>query len=161
MIANGQTNKGIAPQASLYASAMGTHQTLPGSYAQALETIQYVATRNNGDVRATNLSFNYPLVQNTQLDESSLLTLGMDWSARKHDVLYVVAGQYVNDAKPVPTDEYNGVTVGYTIDDGTGTIRRLFRDIQHQPQATEGRFVTDIVAPSNVLVPELGGGAYK
>ena len=46
------------------------------------------------------------------LDGSVLLTAFVDWSARVHDVLYVVAGFEMNQPGPIPTENFNGITVG-------------------------------------------------
>jgi hypothetical protein len=42
-----------------------------------------------------------------------VLTQCIDWSARVHDVLYVIAGK-PSDGGIHPTDNYNGITTAYT-----------------------------------------------
>ena len=42
---------------------------------------------------------------------NSLLTQFVDWSSHQHDVLYVLAGTEVSTTNPLPTDNFNGITV--------------------------------------------------
>ncbi len=162
MIANGPADKGVAPEAKLYASAYETQGTNPG-YQHALLSMQHIATRNGGDVRAINLSFGKPRPSpGALLDGSSNLTLGLDWSARVHDTLYVVGGnQDTSPGQPIPTDEFNGVTVARTQLVG-GTVFRQVDPVNDITQDAEGaRRSIDIVAPGrNIWVPHLGGGPY-
>ncbi|MGK7914238.1 MAG: S8 family serine peptidase, partial [Prochloraceae cyanobacterium] len=44
----------------------------------------------------------------------ALLTECIDWSARVHNVLYVVAGNQGKGGIPIPTDNFNGITTAYT-----------------------------------------------
>ena len=46
------------------------------------------------------------------LDGSTLLPAFIDWSARVHDTLYVVAGYEMGGSGPIPSDNFNGITVG-------------------------------------------------
>jgi hypothetical protein len=64
MIADGMTNKGVAPDAKLVASAFRTPGTDPG-YQHTLLSMEQVATRNNDDVPAVNMSFSKPRVKLT------------------------------------------------------------------------------------------------
>ncbi|MCY7391630.1 MAG: S8 family serine peptidase, partial [Leptolyngbyaceae cyanobacterium CAN_BIN12] len=100
----------------LYSSASGT----PRRYGQPEECLsaQYVALQNGGDVRAINFSFGESLRfdprAKPQLDGNALLTQCIDWSARVHNVLYVIAGNQGKGGISIPTDNFNGVNVAFT-----------------------------------------------
>lgn len=116
MIGQDKLLKGVAPQANLYASAVGSLNE--GGQPQECLTSQHIAQQNNGDVRAINFSFGESLTRDerndAQLDGRSLLTSCIDWSAKQHNVLYVVAGNQGKGGIPIPTDNFNGVTTAYT-----------------------------------------------
>lgn len=116
MISSDKGLPGIAPEARLYASAVGAPQKT-GQPEECLST-QYVAMQNGSDVRAINFSFGESLERDSRpnpvLDGNALLTQCIDWSARIHDSLYVVAGNQGTGGIPIPTDNYNGVNVAYT-----------------------------------------------
>jgi len=100
---------GVAPNARLYSSASGATEPA-GQPAECLAS-QTVALQNGGDLRAINFSFGEPLRGSTVLDGNALLTQCIDWSASAHDVLYVIAGNQGEGGIPIPTDNYNGMTV--------------------------------------------------
>ncbi|MEL7405946.1 MAG: S8 family serine peptidase, partial [Cyanobacteria bacterium J06558_2] len=117
MIARDKLLKGVAPKANLYAAAIGSlHE---GGQPHECLTSQHIAQQNNGDIRAINFSFGESLARDerkeARLDGKALLTSCIDWSARKHNVLYVVAGNQGTGGIPIPTDHFNGVTTAYTI----------------------------------------------
>ncbi len=107
---------GIAPGARLYASAVGSIRK-NGQPEECLAA-QYVAEQNSNDVRAINFSFGESLDQdprpNANLDGNALLTQCIDWLARTHNVLYVVAGNQGKGGIPIPTDNYNGINVAFS-----------------------------------------------
>ena len=157
MIANGAADTGVAPQAKLYASADDESAT---QQKYGLISMQHVALQNNGDVRAINISAGRQLQGATVLDGNSLMTQGLDWSAREHNVLYVVAGNEGAGGLPVPTDEFNAVTVAFS-----RKVGGVFQQVDPQNVLTEDavgdRRSVDLVAPGrDVFVPPLGGGAY-
>ena len=88
MISTDGTLAGVAPDASLYASAYVTLGTNPG-YQDALISIQHVSLQPN--VWAVNNSWNKPNSEAT-LDGNSLLTLGVDWIASQFNNLEVRLG---------------------------------------------------------------------
>ena len=108
--------QGVAPEAKLYSSAVGSLQ----EGGQPLECLasQHIAEQNSGDIRAINFSFGESLDRderiNAQLDGQALLTKCIDWSARHHNVLYVIAGNQGKGGIPIPTDNFNGITTAYT-----------------------------------------------
>jgi hypothetical protein len=65
---------------------------------------QQVALQNGVDVRAINFSFGETLERDSRpnpvLDGKALLTQCIDWSARVHNVLYVIAGNQGKGAFP-------------------------------------------------------------
>lgn len=116
MISRDKGLTGVAPGARLYSSAVGSLKR-SGQPEECLAT-QYIAQQNSGDIRAINFSFGESLQRDgrvdAQLDGNALLTQCIDWSARVHDVLYVVAGNQGSGGIPIPTDNYNGITTAYT-----------------------------------------------
>ena len=121
LISHDKNIQGIAPQARLYAAAAGAMTR--GAQPEDCLAAQTIALQNGGDVRAVNLSFGESLRQdprpNAQLDGNALLTQCIDWSARVHNTLYVVAGNQGKGGIPIPTDNYNGMTIGFTKRVGT------------------------------------------
>jgi hypothetical protein len=116
MVSRDKRMLGVAPNARLYSAAVGSLKL--GGQPEECLTSQYVAERNGGDVRAINFSFGESLQrdprQDAKLDGNALLTQCIDWSARVHDVLYVIAGNQGTGGIPIPTDQYNGITTAYT-----------------------------------------------
>ncbi len=116
MIAQDKTLQGIAPQAKLYASAVGSLNE--GGQVQECLASQHIAQQNGGDVRAINFSFGESLERDerddARLDGKALLTSCIDWSAREHNVLYAIAGNQGKGGIPIPTDNFNGITTAYT-----------------------------------------------
>ena len=107
---------------------------------------QHIATRNGGDVRAINMSFGNPLATGKILDGNSLLTQFVDWSAREHDTLYVVAGNEDAGGIPIPTDNFNGMTVAFSEKNG-GVYRQVDSANNFAEDADGDRTSIDIVAP--------------
>ena len=116
MISQGKLLKGVAPKARLYATAVGSFND-GGQEEECLAT-QHVARQNAGDIRAINFSFGESLERDereeAKLDGKALLTECIDWSARVHDSLYVIAGNQGTGGIPIPTDNFNGITTAYT-----------------------------------------------
>lgn len=116
MIARDKRLRGVAPEAKLYASAVGSLKD--GGQPQECLATQHIARQNGGDVRAINFSFGESLERDERdralLDGKALLTSCIDWSARHHNVLYAVAGNQGKGGIPIPTDNFNGITIAYT-----------------------------------------------
>ncbi len=116
MISSDKRLTGVAPDANLYATAVGMLQR--SAQPEECLAAQHLALQNSGDVRAINFSFGETLREdprpNARLDGKALLTLCVDWSSRVHDVLYVIAGNQGMGGIPIPTDNYNGVNVAFT-----------------------------------------------
>lgn len=117
MISQDKQRTGVAPDAVLYSGAVGP---LGDRSAQPEECLaaQAVALENGGDVRAINFSFGEPLARDPRpspiLDGNALLTQCIDWSARVHETLYVIAGNQGRGGIPIPTDNFNGINVAYS-----------------------------------------------
>lgn len=126
MVSSAKAMRGVAPGARLYSSAAGT----PKRYGQPEECLsaQHIAMQNGGDVRAINFSFGESLRQdprpNPTLDGNALLTQCVDWSARVHNVLYVIAGNQGKGGISIPTDNFNGINVAFTT-----RVESIFRKI--------------------------------
>ena len=116
MIAQDKYLKGIAPQAKLYASAVGSLSD--GGQPQECLATQHIARQNGGDIRAINFSFGESLERDerdeAKLDGKALLTSCIDWSTKHHDTLYAIAGNQGKGGIPIPTDNFNGITIAYT-----------------------------------------------
>jgi hypothetical protein len=116
MISSDKAFTGVAPNATLYAAGIGLLRR-SGQPEECLAA-QNLAEQNSGDVRAINYSFGESLAQdprpNAVLDGNALLTQCLDWSARVHNVLHVVAGNQGRGGIPIPTDNYNGMNVAFT-----------------------------------------------
>ncbi len=138
MISRDKAFPGVAPDARLYASAVGAPK-LTGQPEECL-SIQHIAQQNGGDVRTINLSFGEPLERdprpNARLDGNALLTQCLDWSARIHNVVYVVAGNQGKGGIAIPTDNYNGINVAYS-NLRQGIYRKLdFANLSEAPVGT-------------------------
>ena len=138
MISRDKKYPGVAPDMRLYASAVG----VPKDTGQAEECLstQHIATQNGGDVRAINLSFGEPLERDprpdAKLDGNALYTQCLDWSARLHNVTYLVAGNQGKGGISIPTDNYNGINVAYSIA-RQGIYRKLdFANLSEKPIGT-------------------------
>lgn len=155
MFANGITPVGVAPNAGLYASAYNV-PVLPGQ-AEAALSAQHVALQDGDDVRAINFSFGERL-DGDILDGNSLLTKFVDWSTNVQEVLYVVAGNE-GTMIPIPTDNFNGLTVAFSTKvGGTGKFRQLDDDNTFDEDAIGDRVSVDLLAPGrDIELASLGG----
>ncbi|MBD2460186.1 S8 family serine peptidase [Oscillatoria sp. FACHB-1407] len=141
MISQDKEVSGVAPSARLYSSAVGFIRR-SGQPQECLAS-QTVALQNGGDVRATNFSFGESLLQDPRpdavLDGNALLTQCVDWSAQIHDVLYVIAGNQGRGGIPIPTDNFNGITVANSTQ-VDGVFRKVdFSNLGSEPTIVVGR----------------------
>jgi hypothetical protein len=147
---------GVAPEAMLYSGAYALEEeepTGPTPYSTVQTTAQRIATRNRddenaaNDVRAINMSFNIlPIAPQDPSDGNAQLTLFVDWSARRHDVLYVVGGAQGTNANVIPTDNYNGITVASSTR-SSGVFNRVDVSNNYDRDAAGPRTSVDIMAP--------------
>ncbi len=117
MVSQDKMLTGVAPDAWLYAAAVGPIRGRSGQPEECFAA-QQVALSNGGDVRAINFSFGESLSRDSRenpiLDGNALLTQCIDWSQRVHDTLYVIAGNQGGGGIPIPTDNFNGINVAYS-----------------------------------------------
>ncbi|BFM40477.1 hypothetical protein OLK001_24030 [Synechocystis sp. LKSZ1] len=156
---------GVAPQARLYAAALGpVKETFQ---PEECLTSQFIARQNGGDVRAINLSFGDSLERDPRwpalLDGQSLFSLCLDWLSQTEKVLFVVAGNQGDGGIPIPTDHYNGMTIAYStlgtdspqfnkVDfanlSGQSLGQRLFRPESNQ----NNRRSVSLIAPGSQII---------
>ncbi|ACK72319.1 peptidase S8 and S53 subtilisin kexin sedolisin [Gloeothece citriformis PCC 7424] len=143
MVSQDKKLPGVAPGANLYSGAVGSLRR--GGQPEECLSTQHIALQNGGDVRAINFSFGESLQRDpridAKLDGNALLTQCIDWSARVHDVLYVIAGNQGKGGIPIPTDQYNGITTAYTAKREGKFIKVDFANISALPQGTGRRLI--------------------
>ncbi|MCI0552277.1 MAG: S8 family serine peptidase, partial [Anaerolineae bacterium] len=120
--------------------------------SQVALALNRVATILNGEVRAINLSIGTP-IQFLEQDGKSHFTEFVDWSARQHEVLYVVA--WVNSDRPdefrKPQDNFNGITVASSEpDDNLNYFRVSPTNIQDSDLSDQ--YSIDLLAPGDDIV---------
>ena len=143
MIAKDKYLQGIAPQAKLYASAIGSLSE--GGQPQECLASQHIARQNGGDIRAINFSFGESLERderdNAKLDGKALLTTCIDWSASQHDTLYAIAGNQGKGGIPIPTDNFNGITIAYTTKKNNEFNKVDFANLSALPEGIGRSFI--------------------
>jgi len=165
MVSQDKELTGVAPNAVLYAAAIGPIRGRSGQPEECFAS-QQVALSNGGDVRSINFSFGESLSRdprpNALLDGNALLTQCIDWSERVHDVLYVIAGNQGSGGIPIPTDNFNGINVAYSrrvddrfvkVDFANLSSEPTFRPRQSPvPETNEGdRRSINLVAPGSQI----------
>ena len=135
MISQDKFLTGVAPLAKLYATAVGSF-SIGGQPEECLAS-QHIANQNSGDVRAINFSFGESLErderEDAKLDGKALLTECIDWSARVHNTLYVIAGNQGRGGIPIPTDNFNGITTAYTTKRNDRFVKVDFANLSSLP----------------------------
>lgn len=149
MISQDKSLTGVAPDAVLYAAAVGVESR--GEQPEECLAAQTVAMQNGGDVRAINYSFGESLTRDPRpeavLDGNALLTQCVDWMARTHNVLHVIAGNQGRGGFPIPTDTFNGMVIANSMQvDGQFTKVDFF-SLGSEPEVVLGR---DPATESNV-----------
>jgi subtilisin family serine protease len=141
MISQDKLLTGVAPDAKLFASAVGFESN--DRQPQECLASQTVALQDGDSVRAINFSFGESLIDDPRpeavLDGNALLTQCIDWSATQQDVLYVIAGNQGRGGIPIPTDNFNGMTVTNSkqVD---GVFRKVdFSSLSSDPETVIGR----------------------
>lgn len=143
MISSDKAFPGVAPEARLYSTAVGNLRR-SGQPEECLSA-QHLSLQNSGDLRAINFSFGESLRQDPRtdavLDGNALLTQCIDWSARVHDVLYVIAGNQGKGGISIPTDNYNGVNVAFSRLEKGKYAKIDFANLGDPEAATPGKIV--------------------
>jgi hypothetical protein len=101
--------------------------TAQNRYAVSSQQIVTYAKDNFTDpqqIRAINMSFGWSLGNTHVYDGNSTLTEYVDWSAKNDDILYVVAGNELDDNNNpligIPADNFNGMTIASSKKDANG-----------------------------------------
>lgn len=149
LISRDKTLTGVAPEATLYSSAVGAESR--SEQPEECLAAQTVAAQNGGDVRAINYSFGESLSRdprpNPVLDGNALLTQCLDWLARTENVLQVIAGNQGRGGFPIPTDTFNGLVIANSMRVG-GQFRKVdYFSLGSDPEVVIGR---DPATESNV-----------
>ena len=140
-------HEGVAQNAQLHSIAT------PGDPLDTPLAMNRIALINGGTVQAINLSFVTALQDFIeQPDGNSHLTQFVDWSARRHDVLYVAGWGNIDSPEfRAPQDNFNGITVAASeyVDVFTdNTYRRYAANINaSEGDATGDRTSIDLLAP--------------
>jgi hypothetical protein len=154
MVSQDKQQVGVAPNARLYASALGRDPS--DGQPQECIAAQTVASQNGGDVRAINFSFGESLRRDARpkaiLDGNALLTQCVDWSTRVHNALYVIAGNEGQGGFPIPTDTFNGMTIANSMALQGSVYNRIdFLSLGSEPSFATARDSTDkLIEESNV-----------
>lgn len=151
---------GVSPQADLFSAGNDFSTFFSSEYGAAVAG-QLIATQNNGNIRAINMSVGLPLT--TLLPNgTSTISSFVDWSSRVHDALYVAAGPYTssdpNSANiRMPADNFNGITVAMSRKNGNGKFSTV--DDRNVVIPSTERTYVDIIAPGvDVLFATQGNG---
>jgi len=157
MISTDSNAPGVAPGALLHA---GGYAVSSATQRDAALTADRIADRNGGNIHAINFSEGLALTGGEGLDASSHLSHFMDWSAKEHDVLYVVSGREdIGGAGPVPSDNYNGITVAGSSNLGGGAWAGAWAGNVYTDDAIGDRVSVDLIAPAtNIDAIDAGGG---
>jgi hypothetical protein len=149
--ANGDAPGGVAYGASLYSSAYLTVGGTPVAYQDAIVTMQYVSGLPN--IRAVNNSWGKPKEQSTDvLDGNSLLTSAFDWLGNKYpNVLQVTAGNEDAGGNPLPTDNFNGMTIGSLAKQSDGVYRLVSSHNLYDEDAVGDRTSISLLAPGDLV----------
>jgi hypothetical protein len=126
---------------------------------QLAETTQQVATFPATKVAAVNISVGLSLGDDFT-DGNSLITQFIDWSASRHDALYIIGGNQDDPANiPLPGDNFNGITVAASEKEPDGVYRRVagFNVFDESVDAAGFRTTTALLAPgTGIQVMGLG-----
>lgn len=146
MISRDKRRTGVAPDAKLYSSAIGSDPD--SGQPQECVATQTVASQNGGDVRAINFSFGESLSRDPRpkpvLDGNALLTQCVDWSTRVHNALYVISGNQGRGGFPIPTDTFNGMTIANSMAINGRLYNKVdFFSLGSEPTVVIGRDPTD------------------
>ena len=138
---------GVAPNARLFSAAFLEDQPLIDLHQAAALAAQLTSVA----ALATNMSIGIP-ADSAQLDGTSTLSMFIDWSTRSQQTLYVVAGTEINKPDPIPTDNYNGITVA-----ASGRVGGVYRKVSalntnnDNVDAFGDRTSTHILAPGELV----------
>lgn len=147
MISTDAIATGVAPGAALY-SVAGNFTSTGGVeliYQDAAVSANHLATLPGKNLRAINMSFNVSSGSDNA-DGNSLLTSFVDWSASTHDILYVTSGFEAGASGPLPSDNFNGITVGFSEKD-EGVYKKVDGGNDFTADDFSDRTFVDLIAP--------------
>ncbi len=145
--------EGVAPGASLF--SVGSNLTSTPNEDSAISA-QFLAKLPGQDIRAINMSFN--IAHKTTpppytFDGNQLFTQFVDWSAARHDILYVQAGNQNSSDFSVPSDNFNGMTIASSERvGGMGKYRRVAMRNRYDLDAAGDRTSIDLIAPGESII---------
>lgn len=148
MISTDTTARGVATGASLHSIGVNpVGPTQDDVYTQVAQAANHIATLPGERIWATNISLNLG-TGGVDADGSSLLTSYIDWSAEHNDILYVIAGWESGGSGPVPSDNFNGMSVALSRKNG-GVYREVdtFNNFTGDDITDINRTFPDILAP--------------
>lgn len=158
MISTTALRVGTSPQAMLFGGGDEV-----GMFQDPLDisavTSQHIVTRNAGNIAAVNMSFGFNAMPGELGDGQSVLSSFVDWSAKTHDSLYVVAGAETGVESYVLVDNFNGMTIGYS-EKGNGVFRKVGSENVILPNPVNGtdRTYVDLIAPGDSIQVAGAGG---
>jgi hypothetical protein len=161
MISKGAITAGVAPSASLYSSRRSATQNIQAQYGLTAGTLAQIQ-----GLRAINQSFGLGAGGSADLTGTSLYTSFVDWSASRHDVLYVTAGNEDGGSRNanIPSDSFNGMVVSFTRQTA-GVFNAIDPGNRFDRLPLDGRRSVDIAAPgaaidmtdlNDVITPDSG-----
>lgn len=144
--------KGALPGANLYSIGGVPGPNVSDIYNQVAENSQQLITLSPEKLYAINMSINVN-AGGADLNGGTLLSEFVDWSARVHDTLYVVAGYEIGGSGPIPSDNFNGITVGSSTIPFGENVWRTVSDANIFVTNPDGdRTFIDILAPGTDVV---------
>ena len=149
----GNSLDGVAPNAELHAAA---GPPVLGQISRGHAAAMNQLARING-MRAINASFGFGLNFPDNPDGENFMSQFVDWSAKKDEVLYVVAGNESGFGVADPQSNFNGITVGYSRK-SMGSARWDMTDPNNDltEDALGNRSSIDILAPgTDLTLPQL------
>ncbi len=143
---DGDAPTGVAPSAGLFSAGYNPLTVFIDRDQAAAITGQHLAALAGTDIRAINMSFALPLTGANTRNGNQLFTQFVDWSARHHDVLYVVAGNELGETNSIPTDNFNGIDVASSVQVG-GVYSQVADRNEYDRDADGDRTSIDLIAP--------------
>ncbi len=140
---------GVAPAAQLHSGG----DALSGLGPQQDSAINMNHKARINGMRAINLSFGFRLQDFVELpDGNAFPSQFVDWSAVRHDVLYVAAADEFGKEAATPADNFNGITVGSSSRiNGAGDFLKSSSSNDTFFDALGSRTSIDILAPGTDL----------
>ena len=154
---NHATYTGVAPGASVYGYTVA-------AWADTFDGANWLVGQG---CRIVTYPLGWPL-DGDDLDGSSWESRHVDFLACHDDVLFAIAGNQGTGGYPLPTDAFNGMTVGATVMTASGRYDQVAGWNNFDEAPWDGRCKPDLVAPGgyedwpeqhpeSIYTPTLGG----